>query len=136
MYETIRTIIMSQEKKIKPTDSELEILQILWSKKECTVREVHEILENSKPVGYTSTLKLMQIMHKKKLVSRDTSSRTHIYKALINQEKTQQQLVNKMIENVFNGSATNLVIQALGNHKTNASEIEEIKKYLETLKNK
>ncbi len=75
-------------------------------------------------------------MHEKKLVSRDTSSRTHIYKALVNQEKTQQQLVNKMIENVFNGSATNLVIQALGNHKTNASEIEEIKKYLETLKNK
>ena len=135
MYETIRTIIMSVEKKIKPTESELEILQILWEKNECTVREVHEILEKNKPVGYTSTLKLMQIMLEKKLVSRDTSSRTHIYKALVNREKTQQQLVTKMIDNVFNGSAANLVIQALGNHKTDAAEIEQIKKYLDSLKN-
>ena len=136
MYETIRTIIMSLEKKIKPTESELEILQILWEKNACTVREVHEILEKSKPVGYTSTLKLMQIMLEKRLVSRDTSSRTHIYKALVNREKTQQQLVTKMIDNVFNGSAANLVIQALGNHKTDAAEIEQIKKYLDNLKNK
>ena len=135
MYETIRTIIMSVEKKIKPTESELEILQILWEKNACTVREVHEILEKNKPVGYTSTLKLMQIMLEKKLVSRDTSSRTHIYKALVNREKTQQQLVTKMIDNVFNGSAANLVIQALGNHKTDAAEIEQIKKYLDSLKN-
>jgi predicted transcriptional regulator len=126
---------MSVEKKIKPTESELEILQILWEKNACTVREVHEILEKNKPVGYTSTLKLMQIMLEKKLVSRDTSSRTHIYKALVNREKTQQQLVTKMIDNVFNGSAANLVIQALGNHKTDAAEIEQIKKYLDSLKN-
>lgn len=123
-------------KKIKPTESELEILQILWEKGRGTVREVHEILEKTKPVGYTSTLKLMQIMHEKKLVSRDTSERTHIYKALVNKEKTQQQLVKKMIDNVFNGSAANLVMQALGNHKADADEIEQIQQYLEKLKNK
>lgn len=127
---------MSKIPSIKPTESELEILQILWQKKSATVREVHEILEKTKPVGYTSTLKLMQIMHEKGLVERDTSSRTHIYSPLLNQEKTQKQLVKKMVESVFNGSAANLVMQALGNHKTNAEEIEEIKNFLDQLKNK
>ena len=127
---------MSNIQHIKPTESELEILQILWQKKECTVREVHEILEKTKPVGYTSTLKLMQIMHEKGLVDRDTSARTHIYTPLLNQEKAQKQLVKKMVENVFNGSAANLVMQALGNHKTNPEEIEEIKNFLDQLKNK
>lgn len=117
----------------KPTESELEILQILWEKGNCTVRDVHEILEKSKDVGYTTTLKLMQIMHEKGLVARDTSAKTHIYKALINQEKTQQQLVNKMIDNVFNGSAARLVMQALGNHTASKDEIDSIKKYLDEL---
>lgn len=120
----------------KPTESELEILQILWDKKYATVREVHEILEKTKDAGYTSTLKLMQIMHEKGLVSRDTSSKTHIYRALLNQEKTQQQLVNKMIDNVFNGSAARLVMQALGNNNASEEELEEIKKYLDNLSNK
>jgi predicted transcriptional regulator len=127
---------MSKIPSIKPTESELEILQILWQKKSCTVREVHEILEKTKPVGYTSTLKLMQIMHEKGLVDRDTSARTHIYKPILNQEKTQKQLVKKLVENMFNGSAANLVMQALGNHKTNPEEIEEIKNFLDQLKNK
>lgn len=126
---------MSKITTIKPTESELEILQILWQKKSCTVRDVHEILENTKPVGYTSTLKLMQIMHEKGLVDRDTSARTHIYTPLLNQENAQKQLVKKMVENVFNGSAANLVMQALGNHKTNPEEIEEIKNFLDKLKN-
>ncbi|MEO6683688.1 MAG: BlaI/MecI/CopY family transcriptional regulator [Ginsengibacter sp.] len=119
---------------IKPTESELEIMQILWQKKSCTVREVHEILEKTKPVGYTSTLKLMQIMHEKGLVARDTTARTHIYTPLLNQEKTQKQLVQKMVKDVFNGSAANLVMQALGNHKTNPEEIEQIKTFLDQLK--
>ena len=103
---------MSELNISKPTESELEILQILWQKGDCTVREVHEILEKIKNAGYTTTLKLMQIMHEKGLVARDTTSKTHIYKALVNQQKTQQQLVNKMIDNVFNGSAARLVMQA------------------------
>jgi len=120
----------------KPTESELEILQILWEKGDCTVRDVHEILEQSKVAGYTTTLKLMQIMHEKGLVSRDTSAKTHIYRALVNQQKTQEQLVNKMISNVFNGSASRLVMQALGNHSASKEEIDSIKEYLEQLSKK
>jgi BlaI family penicillinase repressor len=120
----------------KPTESELEILQILWEKGDCTVRDVHEILEQNKDAGYTTTLKLMQIMHEKGLVARNTSSKTHIYRSLVNQEKTQQQLVNKMINNVFNGSASRLVMQALGNHSASKEEIDSIKQYLEELSKK
>lgn len=121
---------------LKPTESELEILQILWEKGDCTVREVHEILEKNKDAGYTTTLKLMQIMSEKGLVIRDTSSKTHIYKALLNQQKTEQHLVSKMIDNVFNGSATRLVMQALGNHSASKDEIDSIKKYLDELSSK
>ena len=118
---------------IKPTEGEMEILQVLWQKRQATVREVHEFL-NKKDSGYTTTLKLLQIMHEKGLVERDTNQKTHIYKSLVNQDKTEKQLVNKMIDNVFNGSAARLVMQALGNHKASADEIDEIKKYLDSLK--
>ena len=127
---------MATANNTKPTESELEILQIMWEKGECTVRDVHEILEKNKDAGYTTTLKLMQIMHEKGLVSRDTSSKTHIYKPLVNQQKTQQHLVNKMIDNVFNGSAARLVMQALGNRSASKDEIDSIKKYLDQLSNK
>ncbi|WP_316819353.1 BlaI/MecI/CopY family transcriptional regulator [Pedobacter nyackensis] len=127
---------MAEANQLKPTESELEILQILWKKGSCTVRDVHEILEKNKDSGYTTTLKLMQIMHEKGLVSRDTSSKTHIYQALQNQEKTQQHLVNKMIDNVFNGSAARMVMQALGNHTTSKDEINAIKEYLDQLSKK
>jgi len=127
---------METKSPFKPTESELEILQILWEKGDCTVRDVHEIIEQNKVAGYTTTLKLMQIMHEKGLVARDTSSKTHIYRSLVNQEKTQQQLVNKMINNVFNGSASRLVMQALGNHSASKEEIDSIKEYLEQLSKK
>lgn len=127
---------MTSTNNLKPTESELEILQILWEKKQATVREVHEILEKNKESGYTTTLKLMQIMHEKGLVARDTSSKTHIYRALQNQEKTQQHLVSKMIDNVFNGSAARMVMQALGNHSTSKDEINAIKEYLDQLSKK
>ncbi|MGA9649575.1 MULTISPECIES: BlaI/MecI/CopY family transcriptional regulator [Pedobacter] len=117
---------------IKPTEGEMEILQVLWQKGLCTVREVHEALDK-KDSGYTTTLKLMQIMHEKGMVERDTNQKTHIYKAIVNQDKTEKHLVNKMIDNVFNGSAARLVMQALGNHSASADEIDEIKKYLEQL---
>jgi BlaI family penicillinase repressor len=127
---------MKMENKVKPTESELEILQILWEKESCTVRDVHEILEKNKDAGYTTTLKLMQIMHEKGLVDRDTTAKTHIYRPLVNQQKTQQHLVRKMIDNVFNGSASRMVIQALGNHNASKDEIESIKKYLDELSKK
>ncbi|MCX2496347.1 BlaI/MecI/CopY family transcriptional regulator [Pedobacter sp. PF22-3] len=118
---------------IKPTEGEMEILQVLWQKGNATVREVHEAL-NKKDSGYTTTLKLMQILHEKGMVERDTTQKTHIYKALVSQDKTEKQLVNKMIDNVFNGSAARLVMQALGNHSASAAEIDEIKKYLDSIK--
>jgi predicted transcriptional regulator len=122
--------------KVKPTESELEILQILWEKKQCTVRDVHEILTTNKEAGYTTTLKLMQIMHEKGLVARDTSAKTHIYSPLVNQQKTQQHLVRKLIDDVFNGSASRMVMQALGNQNASNDEIDAIKKYLDELSKK
>ncbi len=121
---------------IKPTDSELEILNILWDKGPSTVRDVHEVLEKSKDAGYTTTLKLMQIMHDKGLLKRDASNKSHVYTAIVSQEKTQGQLVKRMIDNVFNGSASQLVMQALGHHKANKEELEEIKKYLDEMEKK
>lgn len=118
---------------IKPTEGEMEILQVLWQKGLATVREVHEAL-NKKDSGYTTTLKLMQIMREKGLVERDTNQKTHIYKAIVSKDKTEKQMVSKMIDNVFNGSAARLVMQALGNHSASADEIDEIKKYLDGLK--
>lgn len=119
---------------IKPTEGELEILQILWSKGLATVREVHEELSRMKDVGYTTTLKLMQIMHEKGLVQRDESMRTHVYKAAVNKEKTQKHLLTKMIDSLFGGSSTQLVLQALGDHKASAAELEEIQRLLDNLR--
>ena len=121
---------------IKPTESELEILNILWNKGSMTVREVHEQLEKTKEAGYTTTLKLMQIMHDKKLLKRDTSNKTHVYTAAITREQTQGQMLQRMIDTVFNGSAMQLVMQALGNHKASTSELDMIKEYLGRIEKK
>ncbi|MBA2501156.1 MAG: BlaI/MecI/CopY family transcriptional regulator [Chitinophagaceae bacterium] len=127
---------MSSTKFIKPTESELEILQIIWTKGLATVREVHEELGKTKDVGYTTTLKLMQIMNEKGLVKRDDSMRTHIYQAAVNKEKTQKHMLTKMIDSLFGGSSTQLVIQALGNDKQNMSDVElaQIQELLNSLK--
>jgi len=121
-------------KAIKPTESELEILQVLWEKDKASVREVHEELLKTKDAGYTTTLKLMQIMYEKGLVSRDDTFKTHIYKASVSKEKTQQHLLGKMINTLFGGSSTELVLQALGNHKASQAELEEIQRLLNNLK--
>ncbi|MEO6150351.1 MAG: BlaI/MecI/CopY family transcriptional regulator [Mucilaginibacter sp.] len=128
MYEEIRIDMIVD---IKPTESELEILQVLWKKDHSTVREVHEELAKNKDAGYTTTLKLMQIMHEKGLVERNTDAKTHLYKALITREQAQKTAVDKIIATVFKGSASDLVIQALGQHTTSKAEINAIKKYLE-----
>ncbi|MFL5744955.1 MAG: BlaI/MecI/CopY family transcriptional regulator [Niastella sp.] len=125
---------MATTKTIKPTESELEILQILWKKVNASVRDVHEELLQTKEAGYTTTLKLMQIMHEKGLVKRDDSIKTHIYQAAVSKEKTQKHLLNKMIDSLFGGSSGELVMQALGNHKASAEELEEIQKILDNLK--
>jgi BlaI family transcriptional regulator, penicillinase repressor len=120
---------------IKPTNSELEILQVLWTHGDCTVREVNAELSKDRDAekGYTTTLKLMQIMAEKGLVERDTTNRSHIYKALVSKEITSQGIVQTMIDTVFNGSAAQLVMQALSNKKSSKEEIEMIKKYLDQL---
>ena len=123
---------------VKPTNSELEILQVIWRKGSCTVRDVNEQLVKDKgaEIGYTTTLKLMQIMHEKGLLERETSSRTHIYKALISQTATSQNLLDTLIETVFNGSSAQLVMQALSKKNSSREEIEMIKKYLDQLDKK
>jgi len=127
---------MAIHKKLKPTESELEILKILWNKEKATVREVHEELSKNKESGYTTTLKLLQIMFEKGLVIRDDSNKTHIYEAAVTRQKTQKQFLDKMINTLFAGSSTQLVLQALGNQKASKDELEEIQKYLDNLKSR
>jgi len=130
-YETNRIM----NKQIKPTEGELEILQVLWQKGKATVRDVHETILLTKDAGYTTTLKLMQIMFEKGLVKRDDSAKTHIYQANVSKEKTQNQFVGKMINSLFGGSTTQLVMQALGNQTPCKEELDEIQQLLNNLKN-
>ena len=125
---------MNATKYLKPTDSELEILQVLWEKGNATVRDVHEELVQVKDCGYTTTLKLMQIMFEKGLVLRDDSNRTHIYQANVSRETTQKQLMDKMVDSVFSGSHSQLVMQALGAHTPSGKELEEIQHLLDSYK--
>lgn len=121
-------------KNIKPTESEMEILNVIWDKGQATVREVHDVLEAQKQSGYTTTLKLMQIMFEKGLLEREATGKSHVYKAVIKREDAQGQMLQRMIDNVFSGSASQLVMQALGHHKSSPEELEEIRNYLKTLK--
>ena len=127
---------MEKKKTFKPTESELEILAVLWANNSATVRTVHEELTKTKEAGYTTTLKLMQIMHEKGLVTRNTDSKTHIYIPAIDKQKTQLQIVNKMIASLFAGSPADLVMQALGGNKTTVAELKQIEVLIETLKAK
>jgi len=120
----------------KPTEGELEILQVVWNKKRCTVREVHDELNKNKTAGYTTTLKLMQIMHEKGLLERDTTSKTHIYSAIITVQQAQETALDKIISTVFKGSTSALIIQALGSHRASQDEIDTIKSFLSKFENK
>jgi BlaI family transcriptional regulator, penicillinase repressor len=115
---------------IKPTESELEILQILWQLGKATVRQVNDELLKMKEVGYTTTLKLLQIMNEKHIVSRTEEGRYHLYKAAIGEEQTQQLLLGKFVDATFRGSAMKLVMQTLGNQKVSMDELEKIKKLI------
>jgi len=115
---------------MKPTDSELEILQILWEQGPCSVRHVNDQLNLIKESGYTTTLKLMQIMNQKGLAERDTTSRTHIYTATAKEERTKAQLLTKFMKNTFKGSASQLVMSALGSGQTTKEELQEIRALL------
>ena len=115
----------------KPTEAELEILRVLWERGPSTVRQVHEALASTRETGYTTTLKLMQIMADKGLVSRDESARTHIYAARVSQEHTQRQLLKDLVQRAFGGSAAQLVLRALSSHKTSDEELREIRKMID-----
>jgi len=118
---------MKQKNNLRPTEAELEILQILWMSEPSTVRYVNDILNKKKDVGYTTTLKIMQIMTKKGFVERNKEKRTHIYKTVISEKETKNLLLNKFLNATFGGSAAKLVMQALGNHKTHKEELKKIK---------
>jgi predicted transcriptional regulator len=121
---------MTDSTLIKPTESELEILQVLWEKGPSTVREVHDILLRSKEAGYTTTLKLLQIMFDKGLVSRDTANRSHVYRAAVSRERTRKQMLDRMVRTLFAGSSSSLVLEALGHYQASEQELEAIRAYL------
>jgi BlaI family transcriptional regulator, penicillinase repressor len=112
---------------MKPTESELEILQVLWELEPCTVRAVNERLNEKREIGYTTTLKLMQIMAEKGIVSRNEDTRTHIYKSVVAESAMKDVLLQNFVTNAFRGSAMKMVMQALGNHDATQHELDEIK---------
>ena len=114
----------------KPTPSELEILRVLWERGPSTVREVHEVLSAQKPIGYTSVLKFMQIMTAKSIVRRNEEQRAHVYEAVQPAEKTKRQLAADVLQRVFGGSASQLMMHALAGRKTSPEEIEAIRRLL------
>jgi predicted transcriptional regulator len=117
----------------KPTESELEILQVLWARNECTVREVHEALYREDGGGYTTALKLLQIMHAKGLVERDESQRAHVYRAKVSKERTQKRFLHDLVQRVFDGSSSQLVLHALGGKRASRKELREIRELLNKL---
>jgi BlaI family transcriptional regulator, penicillinase repressor len=122
---------MSQEPLQKPTASELEILRVLWARGPSTVREVHEALSEQKELGYTTVLKLLQIMTTKGTVRRNEEQRAHVYEACRPEADTKRQLVGDVLQRVFEGSASELMIHALEGRRTSKKELEELRRLLD-----
>ena len=118
---------------LKPTDAELEILQVIWLHGPVSVRFVNDELNRNKMVGYTTTLKLMQIMTEKGLLKRSEEGRKHIYNVVLKEKETKSLLLDKFVKTAFGGSAMDLVMQALGNHQTTPDEFEELKALIEKI---
>ena len=116
----------------RPTDAELEILNVLWQRGASTVRDVHQAITRTRPaMGYTTVLKLMQIMAEKNLVQRDESQRAHVYEARLEREQTQRQLIGDLLDRAFEGSAMKLVMQALNTKQASAEELSTIRDMLD-----
>jgi predicted transcriptional regulator len=115
----------------RPTDAELAILRVLWDLGPCTVRQVHEVLSRERAAAYTTSLKLLQIMTEKGLVSRDERDRSHVYHAKLTEEQTQRQLVRDLLDRAFGGSASKLVMQALAARRASAEELSEIRRLID-----
>ena len=120
------------KKKNVPTEAELEVLKVLWKRQPATVRQLHEELNKKQKSAYTTTLKMLQIMHEKGLVERDESNRAHIYKAIYTEEQTQSSILSNLINRAFDGSKFDLVVRALG-ETASAEEISEIRDLLDAL---
>ncbi|MCA9043828.1 MAG: BlaI/MecI/CopY family transcriptional regulator [Planctomycetaceae bacterium] len=127
---------MTAKNEMRPTQVELDILQLLWKQGPSTVRAVHDVLSQGKELTYTSTLKTMQVMHEKGLVVRDESQRSHIYEAAVQQKSTQRQFVSDLVDRVFGGATEQLVVQALSSRRVSKDEIAEIRKLLDELEGK
>lgn len=129
---------MNDNKTPRPTDSELEILQVLWQYGASSVRFVNDKLneQQDREVGYTTTLKLLQIMLDKGLVIRNEESRTHIYRAAVAEAETQKRLLEKFVDTTFRGSAIKLVMQALGQHRASEEELKEIRALIDKIQKK
>lgn len=119
--------------KLKPTESELEILQVLWKHGPCSVRSVNEFLNEKREVGYTTTLKIMQLMAEKGILSRDTTLKTHIYSPAIPESDTKNHMIHDFINNAFYGSAMDMVMQVLGNAKATPDELQDLKKLIDDM---
>ena len=122
---------MARQQPPKPTSTELEILRVLWERGPSTVREVHDVLAPSKPIGYTTVLKLLQIMTSKGTVRRNEQERAHVYEACQPAENTKRQLVGDLLQRAFSGSASQLMLHAIDDKKTSPHEIEEICRMLD-----
>jgi BlaI family penicillinase repressor len=117
----------------QPTESELEILNVLWKYGASTVRFVNDKLNEQRPVGYTTTLKIMQIMFDKNLVKRDETGKSHIYSAASEANAIQNRLIDRMLNTAFEGSASKLIMRTLGSHRPNPEELEEIRRLLDDI---
>lgn len=127
---------MSRSPLPRPTDAELAILRVLWRLGEATVREIHQELAREQATGYTTVLKLLQIMHEKGLVERDESQRAHVYRSAVAQQKTQRQLVKDLLDRAFGGSSAALVMNALSAKKASSEELDAIRRLLDELETK
>ena len=124
----------SQRRSARPTPAELGILRVLWKIGSGTVREIQEALAEDEPTGYTTVLKFLQIMHGKGLVTRDESRRAHVYRAQLSQDQAQRDMTTQLIDRVFDGSTSKLVLAALGDEPpTSAEELAEIRQMLDRL---
>lgn len=122
-------------KKSTPTAAELDILNILWEKEPQSVKDIHTLISESKDVGYTTTLKIMQNMTTKGLLRRERNGKSHLYFSSHAKEETRERLLDRFVDSTFGGSASSLVMQLLGNRKTSKEELDEIKQIIEQMKN-
>ena len=122
-----------KKRPLRPSDSEMEVLNILWKHGPLTVREVHEMLNAKKDIGYTTTLKVMQRMHEKNMLTRETSERSHLYKTAIAEEETQSMFLDRILQSAFGGSSLKLVLRTLGNKSVSKDDLIKIRDYIEKI---